>query len=1317
MGAFDGITNWVKSQYRGYDVAATKKKDEETRKAIEAATRTAYQRQKTPQAKKALLSRAIENERDKSWVKLDNGTYVQPKSQNNLSAFSNAAATNIVYNNPLSPLAWQNWIGSGAEYLGTATGNKGLQDFGSRQLNTRRQLESFNNQQAMDQKANAAGNAVGSVINAGTLAGSPVFQGKGVAPTMGRWGFSGVRYGLPSAADTAYAIRQNGGSRNAQTTGGLLTGAVGTFMGARGLDRMGAKNTGAGLFKNILAGANAEGLEEVVEYGVDDAVARATYDGDRSWKESLANAGSSYAGGAFAGGLFSGANARYGVGKTETEGKQQFKQDAKTVNDNVNHGRVVERIKDLDNRIAKADEKIKNGFVNNKKQYNEGIQEKQELVKQKKRLEKQEKILRNRLGLSLELTNDAELNDQNGPQANQSLDQGSKIVSSDTNIPRSQLSGRALSTPSQEIGRALGMSDQQMQDAVNTRDNLEQSNPEKVKNLESRYLTTRLNQLDSQTTSSKTTGIDTGNTSTNLQEQDIRAIPYDRSIAQSINEQVNHPQLPKNKRVNVVDYFRTPQKVLEKIGLADSGKALVEADRAYKKELPQQIERITNWNERIGQDSEASTRIFKYLDGQKGAKKNLRGNELEVANEMKQYLADWADRLKLPKDNRVTNYITHIFEDQLLQKDFDPDLAKLIDDKVPGSVYDPFTQQRLGKQGYVEDVIRALDAYTKRAVRKANMDPALEILNNQAEALDLESWKYVKKLGDKINMRPTEADNLIDNLIKDSTPIGYKYGQRPFSRAAQAIRTATYRATLGLNIGSAVRNLTQGINTYAELGGRWTGTGYASVVRKMFNGGNTELEQVGVLDNSFIEDRTLSAKKKAIQKADKVLFSLFEKAEQINRGAAYYGAKQKAISEGKSTQQAIDAGVEAARKTQFTFGRVETPVALQGDINKLFTQFQSYNFKQAEFVGGMVSNKEYAKLTRYTVATLAVFALMSKALGYRPEDMLPFGSNVKDGKLPIATAPAFRVLPETIDFAKSVFSTPSENARTDKATKIKEAGKDLGSAVGTVTIPGFVQAKKSYGGAKAYTEGEMERWGEGTVKIEQTPQNLAKGLVFGPYTMRTVDSPTQKTVKTNGEVVRPEGQIAITTKTEKDDSGKFVSRDKYDAVINAYTKADKTLDGGTTTSLGNIQKYDNEELSGAIKDTANEAVKYLEQQGITGIKADSKLAVLYAKYKKSTAQDPEKAFATALVKAYPFLKEQATKSKKSKKSGGRGGKTGTKTSLKQAIAYATARTPSLPAFKLSGGQAPSAKLAIPSVRTSGSSPKGRQYTVKVQKLS
>lgn len=686
---------------------------------------------------------------------------------------------------------------------------------------------------------------------------------------------------------------------------------------------------------------------------------------------------------------------------------------------------------------------------------------------------------------------------------------------------RSQLSGKALDTPNAQltgdpIADALGMNAETLASA---------KNPDVLAQVPSRKTPTKTTQANqgvdtpqgSSARDSELLSLGSRHSETSRPSNELSGtkLPlkskqskssFDEIIPQIEEEIKGHPTYDISKKVSLLDKIRTPEKVLQKIGMGHIAKDLQKADVAYKLELPKRIDEISAWYDRVGRSQESSKRIFQYLDGQKGV--TLNKTELQVAGEIKDYLSNFADRLGLPKDKRISNYITHIFDEKLLMKEFDPELEKLIADKVPGSVYDPFTQQRLGAKGYVEDAFRALDAYTKRGIRKVHMDPVLEKLANESQNLDKSGLDYVKQYGDRINMRPTDIDNAIDIMIKQ-TPVGYSLGQRPVAKISRTVRQATYRATLGMNVGSAVRNLTQGINTFAELGSRWTAKGYYDALKHI---DGEELKKVGVLTDSFIEDRTISAIHKGMERMDKGLFFAFQGAERINRGAAYYGAKAQALNRGASLEEAVQAGIDAAKKTQFTFGSVNTPLALQSDIAKLFTQFQSYNVKQTEFVAHMVKEKEFAKLARYIGATGVVYYGMSRALGYKPEDMIPFGSNVTTGTSPIGGAPVFKIASGVKKTISAIKNPENPNAKTSKVDKVKKAAIGLGLSVGSTTVPGFVQAKKTVTGVNAVNKGEV-RAGNKTYPVTQSPSNKAKGAIFGPYSLISKGGPTKSEAK------------------------------------------------------------------------------------------------------------------------------------------------------------------------------------------------------------
>lgn len=527
------------------------------------------------------------------------------------------------------------------------------------------------------------------------------------------------------------------------------------------------------------------------------------------------------------------------------------------------------------------------------------------------------------------------------------------------------------------------------------------------------------------------------------------------------------------QKVNILDYLRTPDRVLNKIGLGKEAALIRKKYDDYLDELPKNIDKITEWSKQV--PPESSKRIFKYLDGEDIV---LADQEMKVAKEIKTWLSNWADRLHLPKDKRVSSYITHIFEKDFIEKEFDDDLAKIIQDKVPGSVYDPFLEKRMGALGYVEDAWRALDAYAKRATRKVHMDPALEQTKKAAEHLEMSQYKYVKSYVDRVNMRPTEMDNLLDNTIKQV--IGYRLGGRPTAAISRTLRQMVYRGTLGLNPGSALRNLTQGANTYSKLGEKYTTIGYFKAFTRL---GDDELERVGVLRDSFIQDRALSATKKAVETFDKGLFFFFSAAERINRGAAYFGAKSKGLNDGMSEEEAINYAKNIVRDTQFTFGSVDTPVALQSDIAKTIAQLQSFTIKQGEFLGEMLGKKDLAGITRYTLASLVMVHTLGKLIGMKPEQIIPM---FRFDLPPTMQAP--------VEIGKALLQDKDEYGNDLTAQdKLESVGKSF-----IPYIPAGVQIKKTLQGLDDVSKGYAEsKAGRVKYPVEQSTSNAIRGGLFG----------------------------------------------------------------------------------------------------------------------------------------------------------------------------------------------------------------------------
>ena|GEM_PF-5952353 len=549
---------------------------------------------------------------------------------------------------------------------------------------------------------------------------------------------------------------------------------------------------------------------------------------------------------------------------------------------------------------------------------------------------------------------------------------------------------------------------------------------------------------------------------------------------------------PLDQRINLLDYLRTPWRVFEKMGIRQSYQALMEGYDNYLKELPQNIDKITNWSQSVS--AESNEKIFRFLDGENVI---LTQEEAKVASEIKTWLSEWADRMGMEPDTRISDYITHVFP---FGKggEIPEEISSVINKKIPGSVYNPFLLQRQGAEGYLKDTWKALDAYVKRATRKVHMDPALDQLKEDpAKLTETSQLDYINSYVSRINLRPSWLDSSIDNGIKQI--FGYNLGVRPTAQISRGIRKMIARAKIGGSITSLGKNLTQGVNTYSELGTQYLIRGYMDLAKF----GSKELEEQGVLLSHFIEDQTYSAIKKAAEKADKVLFANMNASELINRGAAYYGAKQKFIAgktKAKEYREAFgkdmpngykptleDAkayGKFVAAKTQFLFGAIDTPVALASDLARTSAQFQMFPLKQQEFILEMVHHKDWLKLTRYIAASALLFQYIGGAFGMSWKDTFPFFTFGKPPFIQFA-----------MDVWGAVFGTKDQygNVPSGKA-RLKTVGKSLFTNV----MPMGAQIKRSYEGFTAVNQGHSDTSaGNWQYYIDKTPMNYVRGTLFG----------------------------------------------------------------------------------------------------------------------------------------------------------------------------------------------------------------------------
>lgn len=559
----------------------------------------------------------------------------------------------------------------------------------------------------------------------------------------------------------------------------------------------------------------------------------------------------------------------------------------------------------------------------------------------------------------------------------------------------------------------------------------------------------------------------------------------------------------------LVDYFRTPTKVLQKIGLKDTAEVVEGAFTKYRQATLQSNNLIRDWSKRVGGSEEASRRIFQYLDGDKNIR--LQGNEKAVAEEMRAQLTEWADKLNLPQESRVTDYITHIFEGDLKGKSNDVTLNAILESKGTRKTYNPFTQKRLGNKGYKEDAFAAMDAYMKKGNRQLHMDPALKVTADAAKNVDDRTARYLLKLNQSIAMKPDRLEQIINDVVSSIPGVESKFGNQGGTRLMRGWRNTVYRATLGMNVGSALRNLTQGTNTFAELGTRRTLQGYSKLVRTMgehVKGESKawdELVEQGVFGDAFHQqDRTYTALSKGLKKADQGLWAMFDFAEKINRGSAYFAAKSKAMAPkgglqrglGMTEEQAIEYAKDVVGKTQFRFNDIETPLILRSQAAKTLGQFQSFNIKQAEFLGGKAlkaakgDTMEMYKLARWVGANIAIASSVGTLLGLKWHDAIPDFGTFRGVRSPIL---------EVGKNVKSLVTGKNEYGQEEsRADLAKGAAEDMFG----LTFPGGTQIKKTKEGLEAVDRGDS-RTDSGKIRytVPDDPATRIRAGLFGQYNL------------------------------------------------------------------------------------------------------------------------------------------------------------------------------------------------------------------------
>ena len=580
-----------------------------------------------------------------------------------------------------------------------------------------------------------------------------------------------------------------------------------------------------------------------------------------------------------------------------------------------------------------------------------------------------------------------------------------------------------------------------------------------------------------------------------------------------------------------------------------------------------------NWTKAAG-GKKGMREIAKALDGDMEAFSALKPEQQQVYSQVRDMFAAYADNLELPEGARIKDYLPHIFNNKPLDQvdsaimrlttgrnlDGTPMTAKEISEanKVikgvdfetlqmirKNSMYEVkngFLKKRTGVEDYSFELAEIIQTYTHAAHSTMYLKPAFQTAKELSPTLTAQQNDYLARVIAEVGGRPTES---LGSLIDESLNKIFKNQDSAYSHGSAVARKLVYDALLGFNPAAAIRNLSQGANTFAKLGTKYTARGSADAIAsfKHSTGLYDELVDSGVLMNRY-SDLLREGKAADLQRNfDGALWKMFSSVEQFNRATAYFGAKQRYID--KYVKSASKKGVEVdvnnlpddvleaakragrdmSRKTQFEFGAMDIPIEQQSTTAKNLIQFQSYNLAQVNFLKNMfvgdtdslfvksgkgkykLSGEGAMQLARFVGANVAFIYTIGQAIGMSPEDQVPFFDNTFGAEETTDIIPRSPLTKLLIGDGKGGTGLTdlvlgAKNAITDKKVREKLPGDALewGIDAASSLIPGGGQAKKTIEGVISTTTGESTN-ASGKIRFlqDQDFSSQIRAGLFGQY--------------------------------------------------------------------------------------------------------------------------------------------------------------------------------------------------------------------------
>lgn len=567
----------------------------------------------------------------------------------------------------------------------------------------------------------------------------------------------------------------------------------------------------------------------------------------------------------------------------------------------------------------------------------------------------------------------------------------------------------------------------------------------------------------------------------------------------------------------------SPSNILEKMGRSDIFTGLVRAESSLNLANKTDAEVIRNISARLNGNKELQKQVIDYLEG---GRKTLSAADAETADMIRVFLDEKKAGLKEMGYATLDDYFPHMFDKG------NKDALRLFKPKSQTAEvkFGNLKERLTDSEDFSKDITEVLSMYASGYNKKAFLEPALKPLQDiklQQEISQAEvDWvnKYIEQLK---GTNASGFEQAVDNAV----------GKGKYRQILGTQRMVSAVATMGLNPGTAIRNLTQAVNTVADIGPRYSTIGMMRGIRALRAGPNSpewnELQQMGILEggvsHNYYDD--IDAGVNVRSNASKTASDLASKAMFMVRGTdialrtqAYYGAKALGEAKGLTGEALKDFALKKVVNSQFMTSKLDMPVGLNGPMVRSFTQLATFSAKQAGFiqrqVGGVLKKgpdgkyrldeKQAGNLLAAGITMMAATELLKPTIGFREEEWIPFYQQV---------APYWPGNEEEgqggDQFASSLYRSPLVTLLAGdgkskigllsalQQNKLDEFGKDQWSSV----VPIGTQAKKSYEGFTT-TESGISKNAEGNIRYLQdvSADDKIKASLFGQYATKAGQS-------------------------------------------------------------------------------------------------------------------------------------------------------------------------------------------------------------------